>query len=181
MKEQIFKEDERAWFALYTKPRSEFKAELQLRSSGIESYLPSIKKVSVWSDRTKKIRSIIIPSYIFVYTSLKERTLALQQPSIVRCLYEHGRPAKIPDWEIENLRNFLNKGEKYIVMNGLVKGAKVRITAGPFAEVTGIIVEESNQKSFAVAIELLNRTIVTHFPDGSMFEVLSRPEETLIT
>ena len=47
--------DNKYWFALYTKPRSEFKAEQQLTAVGVENYLPTITRLKQWSDRKKKV------------------------------------------------------------------------------------------------------------------------------
>ena len=49
--------EEKSWFALYTKPKSEFKAEGQLKAVGVKHYLPVIIKEKQWSDRKKKLRS----------------------------------------------------------------------------------------------------------------------------
>ena len=45
---------EKHWFALYTKPRHEFKAELQLKNISIDNYLPTYIVTKQWSDRKKK-------------------------------------------------------------------------------------------------------------------------------
>lgn len=167
--------DTLVWYAFYTKPRSEFKAEAWLTAEGFESYLAVIKKVKKWSDRKKLIYEPVLPGYIFVKTTPQLRESVLQNPMLIRCLYEHGRPAVIPSWEIENLREFLKNDSKFQVLNSFVKGTKVRIREGSFKDVIGIIVEDTQPKSFAVAIELLNRTIITRFPDGSLFEIVKTP------
>ena len=46
---------EKAWFALYTKSRSEFKAAEQLEAIGVRHYLPVVAKWNKWSDRKKKV------------------------------------------------------------------------------------------------------------------------------
>jgi len=164
--------DLNVWYAFYTKPKSEFKAEARLQADGFETYLASVRKVKKWSDRNKVIYEPVLPGYIFVRTTPRLRESVLQNPMMVRCLYEHGRPAVIPGWEIDNLKEFLSHDTKYRVLNSFVKGTKVRIREGAFKDVVGIILDGTEQKSFAVAIELLNRTIITHFPDGSVFEIV---------
>lgn len=165
-------EQQRYWFALYTKPRHEFKAEIQLNAAGIENYLPVISKIKQWSDRKKKVLEPLLRGYIFIHAFERERIIALEQNSIVRCICEHGRPARIPDFQILNLQRFILEEREYIIHDGIIKGAKVRIKEGPFKDVEGVIVNEPNKKSIAVSIDLLNRTVITHFTDENILEVI---------
>jgi len=52
------------WFALYTKPRNEFKAEQQLIAAGITNYLPTVTLLKQWSDRKKKVTEPLLRGYI---------------------------------------------------------------------------------------------------------------------
>ncbi len=159
------------WYALYTKPRQEFKAELQLSAIGIETYLPTITSLRQWSDRKKRVTLPLLPGYIFIKVDNQERAKALEQPSIVRCVYDRGKPAIIHEFQIQNLKNFIKEEAEYRILQGLVKGNKVIIKDGPFKGVIGILMEDSDGKSLAVSIELLNRTIITHITDLKLVEV----------
>lgn len=165
-------EVKKSWFALYTKPRSEFKAAEQLNAVNIHYYLPVVTKLKQWSDRKKKIDEPLIKSYIFIYASEAERLRSLEQFSIVRCLYERGRPAPIPDWQIENLKKMLEEKADVFVSDGLIKGAKIKIIDGPFKDVTGILVEDYKGKSLAVSLDLLNRTVIAHLTSESVIEII---------
>jgi len=160
------------WFALYTKPKQEFKASQQLESAGIDFYLPVITKVKQWTDRKKKITEPLIKGYIFIFADEKERNISLEQFSIVRCIFDNGRPAVIPKWQMENLKNFLRKDENVIVNSGIVPGAKVKILDGPFEGVIGVIKQEAKGKTIAVNIELLNRSVITQISNDICFEVI---------
>jgi transcription antitermination factor NusG len=163
----------RIWQALYTLPRQEFKAEKQLSGTGIEFYLPTIKRVKQWSDRKKKVTEPLLRGYIFIHVTEKERLEAVELDSIIRSVFDQGRPARIHDFEIENLRNFVQDSFVYQVNDGIVKGAKVRICEGPFEGVIGSIVDGSSQKSIYVSLEFINRTVMAHLTDGTRFEVLT--------
>ena len=162
----------RYWFALYTKPRSEFKAAEQIKSVDVEFYLPSVVKVRQWSDRKKKITEPLLKGYIFIYANEKERILSLEQYSVVRCISERGQPARIPDWQIENLKKMLTNRSEFYVKEGLVRGTKVKIKEGPFEGVTGTFQEIDNEKTIAVSIDLLNRSVVAHLPRESVLEII---------
>lgn len=163
---------DKAWFALYTKPRSEFKAAEQIQTAGVEYYLPTITEIRQWSDRKKKITEPVLRGYIFILATEKERLISLEQYSVVRCITERGRPAKIPNWQIENLKNMLNHKAEFHITNKLFPGSKVRIKEGPFEGIIGTIIDTENGKDIAVSIDLLNRSVTTHLPKESSFEIV---------
>ena len=163
---------EKAWFALYTKSRSEFKAAEQLQAIGVQYYLPIVAKFKKWSDRKKKILEPILKGYIFVLADEKERKLSLEQYSVVRCVFDNGRPAKIPEWQIENLKKMLSKESDFLIQDGLIPGVKVKIREGPFEGVIGVVHESDNGNTIAVSIDLLRRSVIAHLPKESVFEVV---------
>ena len=160
------------WFALYTKPRNEFKAEQQLTAVGITNYLPTVTLLKQWSDRKKKITEPLLRGYIFIYANEEERLISVEQKSVVRCVFDVGRPARIPDWQIESLRSMLETKADIIVHKGIVSGAKVIIKDGPFEGIIGTVVEGEAGKSISVAIDLLNRSVIAHLPDESSLEAI---------
>ena len=160
------------WFALYTKPRNEFKAEQQLAAAGISNYLPTVTLVKQWSDRKKKVTEPLLRGYIFIYANEEGRLISLEQQSIVRCVFDVGRPARIPDWQIDNLRTMLETKLDIIVHKGIVRGAKVIIKDGPFEGIIGTVVEGETGKSISVAIDLLNRSVIARLPDESSLEAI---------
>lgn len=162
----------KAWFALYTKPRSEFKASEQLMALSVDHYLPAVTKMKQWSDRKKKITEPLLRGYIFIYATEKERALSLEQPAVVRCLFDQGKPAKIPDWQIQSLKKMLEYKYDFYVHEGIMPGVKVRIKEGPFEGVIGTVQSRANDKSIAVTIQLLNRSIIAQLPSESVIEVL---------
>jgi transcriptional antiterminator RfaH len=164
---------EKHWFALYTKPRSEFKAAGQLDASKINYYLPTVTSIKQWSDRKKKITEPIIRGYVFIQADERERLLALEQYSIVRCVTERGKPAVIPEWQINNLKKMLEYECDFYVMKGLVPGKRVKIKDGPFTGVVGTYRENENDKTISVSIELLNRSVIAHLPKESVIEIIN--------
>lgn len=163
---------EKNWFALYTKPRSEFKAAAQIEECGINYFLPSITRVKQWSDRKKKITEPLLRGYIFILADEKERILSLEQHSIVRCIFDAGRPAKIPEWQIDNLKTMLNTNSELFIHEGLIPGTHVKIKDGPFDGIIGIVQNSEGGKTIAISVDLLNRSIIAHLPKESTFEVV---------
>lgn len=165
-----FSEDKK-WFALYTKPRHEFKAEAQLTSCGIEFFLPSVVRIKQWSDRKKKVKEPLFSGYIFVHGTERERLIALEQYAVVRSIFFEGRPAIVPDWQIENLQKMLEHGENVQVTEQLTIGTKVRVISGPFKDVEGIVYESSNnERMLAITIDLLRRSVIVKIPRDSIIQ-----------
>ncbi|MFA3783736.1 UpxY family transcription antiterminator [Melioribacteraceae bacterium 4301-Me] len=161
------------WFVLYTKPRQEFKAAAQLEQHKIEHYLPTIKKIKQWSDRKKKIIEPIFRGYIFIYSTEKERLISLEQPSIVKSVMFEGKPAIIHQTEIENIKKMLSETNDIVVVNRIEKGSKVKVVAGPFQGVSGVVILNShNQQILSVSIEMMNRSIRVTLPYDSVIKYI---------
>jgi transcription antitermination factor NusG len=169
------KNNEKTWFALYTKPRSEFKAGKQLAGIEVEYYLPAITRLKQWSDRKKKVTEPLIRGYIFIHANEHQRLASVEQPSIVRCVFDGGHPASIPEWQIDNIRKMLSRNSEIIVRNGIISGTKVKIKNGPFEGVVGIVTNNEMGKSISISIDLLNRSVITRVPQGSESELIKEP------
>ncbi len=161
-----------SWYALYTKPRHEFKAQLYLDEVKIENYLPTITVTKKWSDRRKKIQEPIFRSYVFIRTDEKGRTRAMQNPPIVRTVAFNGKPAIIPDWQINNLRIMLAESPEVFISDRIEVGTKVRITSGPFTDVIGVVQEKNNETFLSVSIDLLQRSVLVRLPKESIIKLL---------
>ncbi len=163
---------EKSWLVFYTKPRHEFKAETEIAANDIEVFLPKITVLKKWSDRKKKVTEPLFKSYIFARCNEKERMQILQLKSIVTNVHFMGKPAHIPDWEIEGLKKMLEADLEIKVTDELRQGAIVKIIDGPLAGIKGIVKDaKQGKKEVAITIELLNRTVVACVPVANI-EVL---------
>lgn len=159
------------WYALYTKPRHEFKALDQISSFDITTYLPTTTVLKQWSDRKKKITEPLFKSYIFINADEQERNLALSGNSIIKTIFFNGKPAVIPDWEIENLKLLLSNTSNVTVYNGIIKGTKVEIASGPMIGLEGVVSNISkDQQTLSVSIEMLNRTVIVTLPSSTVIK-----------
>lgn len=165
---------DKKWYALYTKPKHEFKAEAQLNAVGIDFYLPTVVTLRQWSDRKKKIKEPLFNGYIFIRGTEKDRILALEQYAIVRSIFFEGKPAIVPTWQIENLKKMLEEGSEVTVSDELKVGTTVKIISGPFKDVEGIVYESGNQKLLAITIDLLRRSVIVKIPRESIVEQIQK-------
>lgn len=75
------------WFALYTKPRHEFKALEQLREVEVDTYLPTIAVTKQWSDRKKKVIEPLFRGYIFICANEIERNIAVTREAVIKTIF----------------------------------------------------------------------------------------------
>lgn len=156
------------WYVLYTKPRSEFKALEQLKENNIETYLPTITITRQWKDRKKKVVEALFKSYIFIFANDTERYAAVTKDAIVKVLFFNGKPAIIPQREIDNLKKMLASPERLEVFNGISKGVIVEIQSGPFKGIEGIVNSISKDEStLSISVQMLNRTITAVIPSST--------------
>ena len=123
----------------------------------------------------------MLRGYIFIFSNEKERILSLEQQAIVRCICQRGRPARIPEWQIDNLKKMLQTNAEFHIKEGLIPGVKVKIKDGPFQGVIGIVQEAEVGKAIVVSIDLLNRSVIAHLPKGSLFEIVRDKQLDLVS
>lgn len=145
------------WYAVYTRPRSEKKADKWLNEDGIETYLPLKKTLKQWSDRKKMVEEPLIPSYLFVKISNKERVQVMNSPYVISFIRFNGQPAEIREKEIDLLRLMLNElpNDITLLSNDIKKGDKVEIIAGPLAGSKGEVIKQKGKHHFQLHIEPL--------------------------
>ncbi len=154
------------WYAIFTKPRSEKKVLQRMLDNDIEAFLPLVKTVRQWSDRKKTLEVPLIPSYIFVFLPERElyRTLPIQ--GTVSVLKHLGKPAKVREVEIENLRILSNNSENHNIEPGarVSKGDDVQVTNGPFMGLIATCINEGKNHRVVVNIDSLGSSFNVNIP-----------------
>ncbi|WKV13421.1 UpxY family transcription antiterminator [Marivirga harenae] len=134
------------WFAIYTKSRTEKKVADRLADQHIEVYCPVQTVLRQWSDRKKKVKVAVFPSYVFVkFQDDHERLRILQTPGVVNFVRHLGADAKIRPKEIEAIQNLLGEYEE-VSVEPLEKGDKVQIQHGGMKGQQGKIIIAQKDK-----------------------------------
>lgn len=131
------------WYAVYTRSRAEKKLYTMLIQQDVECFLPLKKILKQRSDRKKWVHEPLIPSYLFVRITEKERFDVLNTPGAVCYVSFGGQPVAIPEDQITYLINFLeNKPQDVEIHYGdLQKGDMVEVNSGPLKGVQAEVVE----------------------------------------
>lgn len=165
--------DSAAWYVARTQPRHEKQVAAQFDGRGIDHFLPLYETVSRWKDRHARVRLPLFPGYVFVFLPYRERLQALKVPSVIEFVSFAGKPAPVDTEEIDILRRGLNSEGLATPHSYLQIGQRVRVTAGPFAGLTGIISRKQGQSRLVVSIDAIQRSIAIHL-DGAAVEPLRR-------
>jgi len=149
------------WYAVYTKPRSEKKLAQRLNEKRIEAYVPLRKTLKQWSDRKKLVEEPMISSYVFVNVDQENYFEVLNTPGAVRFIWFSGKPAIIPDKQIQNLK--LVTGANIDVEcagNDFPKGTHVRVVTGPLNGLTGELISTAGKHKVLIRIDHLDKVLL---------------------
>ena len=83
----------------------------------------------------------------------------MQTAGVVRMVSFNGRPAAIPDEEIESLRRVLSGGLDFETVPYLTMGEKVEVIRGPFKGIRGRLLERRGQCRLVVGIEQIKQAV----------------------
>ena len=150
------------WFALNVKRRKEIKISEQLKEIGCQVYCPTVTTVKNWSDRKKKVTKPLIGNYIFIKIEEKERTKVFEIPGVIKYLFYLGAPAKVPNKEIDILKDFLKEGASIPLIENIKPGDTHLITNGPFKGQNSVVQEVGSNRLQVVLAELGIKVTLTN-------------------
>ena len=164
------------WFAVYTKPRWEKKVSDLMCRQGIENYCPLNKVQRQWSDRKKVVLEPLFKSYVFVHIPLEDYMEVRSTEGVLNFVYWLGKPAVIPDEEIDLIRRFLNSFNNVEVFKTEIKiNDIVRITHGPLMFQEGSI-KEIKRKSVKVELPSLGFALIAEISKVNVEPVIKATE-----
>lgn len=140
-----------SWYAVYTKPRWEKKVAESLIRKQVETYCPINRVTHQWSDRKKVIEEPLFKSYVFVRIPENMKTTVRETAGIVNFVYWLGKPACIPEHEIDLIKRFLHEYDNVEVESFPIhQNDMIQITAGPLMHQRGRVVEAGKNTVKAV-------------------------------
>lgn len=150
----------RFWYAVYVKSRHEFRVHEHLAGARIETFLPTITRLSRWKDRKKLVTFPLFPGYLFVHVCNRKDAFMpiLKTPGVVKFLSSRpGPPDPVPESQIASLKNLVAAGNDIEPYPYLQEGRRVRIKWGPLTGVEGILVEKRGQQILVLSIDILQQ------------------------
>lgn len=158
-------QNNKSWYALYVRSRSEKQVTSWLHDSGFEVYLPLTKTLKQWSDRKKWVEEPLFRSYIFVNIDPSEYYDILNTQGVVRYVSFEGKAVAIPPQQIEAIRQFIGSGEELPDIDLKLKpGSKIDIIMGPMKGISGELLEVMGKKKVKVEIVGLGQSVFLEIP-----------------
>jgi transcription antitermination factor NusG len=150
------------WYAAYSLSNHEKRVELRLEAKGIEVFLPLLKVVKRWKNRTTAIVQLpLFAGYVFVRIMAHERAKVLDTAGVLSLVGVAGKATPLPDAEVEALRSrfHLRPFEPYPYLK---VGERARIRSGPLAGFEGIVVRKDDRLRIVLSIDLIMRSVAVH-------------------
>ena len=154
--------DEADWFVLFVRSKHEFVVEKELSKKNIETFFPTVQKISQWTDRKKLINVPLFPGYLFVHINpCPDQVLRVLKTagSVKLISSEMGSPIPVPIEEINSLKILLESDGDFDIYPYLKEGSRIRIKKGPLKGVEGILRIKGDQYMCLINIEILGRSV----------------------
>ncbi len=144
------------WYIIKTKPQFEKKVAAILTNMGLINYLPLHRQLKTWHDRKKWVNEVLFKNYLFVYVNQTERLQTFGINGILKYLSNNGKPAILPQTEIDRIKLFCNLTDITIQDNLFIGGDEVEIINGQFIGYKGYLLETTNGNKLKIYIKALN-------------------------
>jgi transcription antitermination factor NusG len=133
--------DGECWFVAQTLCHREKLALLHMGRQGFRSFLPSFHKTVRHARQLREVITPVFPGYIFVVLDPeRDRWRSINGTfGVARLISAHDRPTPVPTGVVEALLATVDESGLVRLDGGLQPGQKVRVVAGPFAQVLGVL------------------------------------------
>jgi transcription antitermination factor NusG len=146
------------WHVLYTRHQHEKAVAQMLSNKGFEILLPLYSSASRWKDRTKLITLPLFPCYVFLKGGLERRVDIMKTPGVNAFVSSAGRPATVPEVEIEAIQRIVSCGSGVEPHPFLKCGDRVKVKDGPLRGLEGILVRKKDLYRLVLSVEMLGRS-----------------------
>ena len=156
------------WYAVYVRSRYEKKVHQLLLEQKVVSFLPLLETWRQWSDRKKKISEPLFRGYLFVNLDIhKENIKVLDTDGVVKFVGIGRKPSVISEKDIDWLKKLVREPDAVNrTVSSLPAGQKVRVLAGPFKDLEGVVVKQGREMRLVVFFESIMQGVeVSIYPD----------------
>jgi transcription antitermination factor NusG len=148
------------WFAVWTRSRHEQVVREQLDRKLIEAFLPTITRWSRWKDRKKKIDWPLFPGYCFARFDPADTLPVLTCTGVVNIVSFDGKPAPIPDVEVESIRLLIGSDLQYDPCPLVHEGQMVEVSHGPLKGVVGRLMRKDAARArLVLSVDLIGQAV----------------------
>ncbi len=147
------------WYAAYTRSHHEKSVAKHLAHKGIECFVPLYRTRHAWShNRTAELQLPLFPNYIFVRIRRQFLWATLETPGIYSVISRGRDPEPLRNELIDQLQAGVEANNLHPCA-GTPIGTPVRITAGPLAGVSGILVRKKSGLRVVLFVDLILKSV----------------------
>src|SRR4051812_49333197 len=146
------------WYVVRVRANAERKVAQILGNYEIDVFLPLQKR-----PRRRRNPGLIeiplFPGYIFARFDRQRHLPVVACPGVVNVLCRGRVPEPVDSGEMFALQTVSHKARSITPLAALPSGSKVRITAGPLADVEAIVLRDNGRQRIVVSVSLLQRSV----------------------
>jgi transcription antitermination factor NusG len=146
------------WYALFTRHQFEKSVALALSNKNFEIFLPLCPSVRQWQDRAKLLSVPLFPGYLFIREGMDQQLQILTTPGVVRIVGWGGRPAVVPQVQLEAVKRIIESRLTVESHPLLERGDRIRVKTGPLAGLEGILARIKGATRLVVSMEMLGQS-----------------------
>ena len=148
------------WYAVWTRSRHEQVVREQLERKQISAFLPTVTRWSRWKDRKKKIDWPLFPGYCFARFDPEDVLPVLKCTGVVNIVSFEGRPAAIPEHELESIRVLIGSDLQFDPCPMIREGMLVEVVHGPLRGVIGRLLRKDEIKArLMLSVDLIGQAV----------------------
>jgi transcriptional antiterminator NusG len=153
-------DNDSSWFAIWTRSRHEQVVREQLERKRIDAFLPTITRWSRWKDRKKKIDWPLFPGYCFARFNPEDSLSVLKCTGVVNIVSFEGKPAPIPEYELESIRVLIASQFQYDPCPMVREGMMVEVVHGPLRGIVGRLMKKDAAKArLVLSVDLIGQAV----------------------
>ncbi len=149
-----------SWFAVWTRSRHEQVVREQLEEKHITAFLPTVTRWSRWKDRKKRIDWPLFPGYCFARFDPADALSVLKCSGVVNIVSVEGRPAPIPEYELDSIRLLVASELQYDPCPFVREGMMIEVVHGPLRGVIGRLVrKDTTHARLLLSVDLIGQAV----------------------
>ena len=148
---------QREWYVVHTKPGNEYRAEKNLTSQEIETFLPLLETYQCFGGRPLQKIKPLFPNYLFAKLDIDTHYYKVKWTrGVSKILGVGGEPMAISERVIETIKARMGENNLVTLDDGLQEGNIVQFTSGPFKDLMGVFDKKmSDGKRVKVLLNLI--------------------------
>ncbi len=155
------------WHVLQTRSRQEKVVVEALSAAGASPFLPLQRRVTYYGHRKRVVETPLFGGYVFLWGLLEHAYLATSSKRAVRVIPVLDQVRL--DNELAHLHMAIERGAPLVEYARLVPGTRVRVEAGPFQGLEGLVEDEVRNDRLILEVKAIGRSLSLEI-DASLLE-----------